>query len=465
MDHVDFSFKKLSQNQYLIDGKKVDVIDIKGEEQPLVSVTMITYNHEKYILQAVEGVLMQNTNFKIELIIGEDCSTDKTRDIVFKLHKQYPDKIILKLPELNLGVRVNSVSNKLLCKGKYIAECEGDDYWTDPYKLQKQIDILEEDPSISAVCTNAIFQTDQGIEGNFFELDDAQLIFLKFYEQYSKNQFPTLTGVFRKDLLLLNLYNSCTPLGDWAFVNYAMSFGPVVRLNDVTAVYRMHDGGIYSNKSDIDRALDYISTANYLLKSNVIRHANILNSVNKLKAFQVLKVLIRQYDFLKLIINSHIILKALIKKNKPLITNKNVNVIIADGSSVDIGNNVRFRHFCSIVAKNNGEITIGDNCFFNSYVSINCFGSIRIGNNSIFGEGVRIYDHNHKYGYNGEHRDYSEYKISSIEIGQNCWIGSNVVILAGVSIGNDVVVGAGCLIYKDIPSGKIVKAKQELIIK
>jgi len=112
------------------------------ENSPLVSIICITYNHEPYIAEAIEGVLMQKCSFPIELVIGEDCSTDNTR----KICEEYANKseLIKLLPtETNLGMMPNFIRTLQSCTGKYIAMCEGDDYWTDPLKLQKQVDFLE----------------------------------------------------------------------------------------------------------------------------------------------------------------------------------------------------------------------------------------------------------------------------------------------------------------------------------
>ena len=96
---------------------------------PLVSVDIITYNHEKYAAEAIEGVLMQKTNFKYEIVICDDCSTDNTREILLDHQKKYPDKIILRFQEKNVGLRYNYFENKKACRGKYIAICEGDDIY------------------------------------------------------------------------------------------------------------------------------------------------------------------------------------------------------------------------------------------------------------------------------------------------------------------------------------------------
>ena len=108
--------------------------------KPLLSIASITYNHEQFIAQAIESWLMQKTSFEIEIIIGEDCSTDNTRAIIEKYRKLHPDLIKLIISESNVGMMPNFIRTLAACRGKYIALCEGDDYWTDPYKLQKQVD-------------------------------------------------------------------------------------------------------------------------------------------------------------------------------------------------------------------------------------------------------------------------------------------------------------------------------------
>lgn len=110
---------------------------------PLVSVHMITYNHAPYIAQAIEGVLQQKTNFPIELIIGEDCSTDDTRKIVFEYQKKYPDIIRIITSEKNVGAKKNSYRTTKAWRGRYIAFCEGDDYWHNNCKLQIQAEYLD----------------------------------------------------------------------------------------------------------------------------------------------------------------------------------------------------------------------------------------------------------------------------------------------------------------------------------
>jgi glycosyltransferase involved in cell wall biosynthesis len=114
--------------------------------KPMVSICCTTYNHEKYIKDALDSFLMQKTNFPIEILIHDDASTDKTADIIRKYENKYPDiikPIYQKENQYSKGVKINHRFNYQRAKGKYIALCEGDDYWTDPYKLQRQVEYMQ----------------------------------------------------------------------------------------------------------------------------------------------------------------------------------------------------------------------------------------------------------------------------------------------------------------------------------
>ena len=111
-------------------------------EMPLVSVCMTTYNHEPYIAEAIESVLAQQTSFGVELVVGEDCSTDRTAAICREYAAKYPDRIRLVTSPENVGWRANYRRTFEACRGKYVAYCDGDDWWSDPRKLQMQADLL-----------------------------------------------------------------------------------------------------------------------------------------------------------------------------------------------------------------------------------------------------------------------------------------------------------------------------------
>lgn len=116
-----------------------------------VSVLIVTYNHESYIAQALNSVLMQVVNFDYEIVIGEDCSTDKTRNILLEYKEKHPDKIKLILHKKNVGMRVNGKIALDACAGEYIAILDGDDYWTDKRKLMLQMEFLEKNANVDIV--------------------------------------------------------------------------------------------------------------------------------------------------------------------------------------------------------------------------------------------------------------------------------------------------------------------------
>jgi acetyltransferase-like isoleucine patch superfamily enzyme len=111
----------------------------------------------------------------------------------------------------------------------------------------------------------------------------------------------------------------------------------------------------------------------------------------------------------------------------------------------------------------NAKLDIAESFFMNNSCSINCLEKIEIGENTLFGESVKLYDHNHQY--SKEKIEHKKFNTSPIKIGNNCWLGSNVIVLKGVEIGNNCVIGAGCIIYKNIPAGSVVINNQELMIK
>src|SRR5690606_7564710 len=123
---------------------------------PLVSISCITYNHAPYIRQCLDGLVMQQCNFTFEVLIHDDASTDDTQEIIKEYQKKYPEiikPIFQDENQYSIGIRgIMPRFNYPRAQGKYIALCEGDDYWTDPLKLQKQVDFLEANPEYSLVC-------------------------------------------------------------------------------------------------------------------------------------------------------------------------------------------------------------------------------------------------------------------------------------------------------------------------
>jgi glycosyltransferase involved in cell wall biosynthesis len=219
---------------------------------PLVSVRIITYNHEKYIAQCIEGVLMQRTNFPVEVIIGEDCSTDRTREFILQYQEKYPEKIKAILSPVNLGTGRNSVQVEQVCRGKYHAYCEGDDYWIDPLKLQKQVDFMEAHPEIS-MCFHDAFKVryDKDSLPDYYcppglaeRLTIRDLIRLRL-------AIPTASILARGEILSsLPEWRKEIRYGDLLARLWCAHHGDLAYLPEVMSVYRIHPGGmIMSNRS------------------------------------------------------------------------------------------------------------------------------------------------------------------------------------------------------------------------
>lgn len=225
-----------------LDGKVIPIIDQTNEEIPLVCVDMITYNQEKYIGQAIEGILMQKTNFKFVLIIGEDCSTDSTRSIVKEYQQNHPDKIILKLPEENLGMFYNETTNIEICKSKYIAWCEGDDYWTDPFKLQKQVDFLENNPDY-VLCFHQmqVQEPDGKLTPDYITNVPEHYETLEDLAEHG-NYIHTPSAVFRNTIREFPFeYYECYVADYFTYIMLGQ-YGKFKKLDDVMAVYRVGIG-------------------------------------------------------------------------------------------------------------------------------------------------------------------------------------------------------------------------------
>jgi glycosyltransferase involved in cell wall biosynthesis len=221
----------------------------------MVSVFMMTYNHEKYITQALEGILMQKTNFVFDIVIGEDCSTDNTRRIVMNFAEKYPDKFNCLLHNKNIGVVANQLATLKECSGKYIAICEGDDYWTDPYKLQKQVDILESNPDFVLIHTNkAVLHNDKLHVSSSIQIKSGFV----FEELMFAPLICTLTVLVRSDIMKASIPRVCKLMekrkwlmGDFPlWLDIAKNF-QIAYLNDVTGVYRFLDESASHSKSKV----------------------------------------------------------------------------------------------------------------------------------------------------------------------------------------------------------------------
>lgn len=219
---------------------------------PKVSVSMITYNHGEFIAQAIESVLMQQTTFPYELVIGEDCSTDNTREIARAYQERYPAVIRLIIREANVGIKANVRETIGACRGEYIALLDGDNYWTSPDKLQKQVDILTAHPEWSCCSHDAmqLHDNEQTLQ-NYCSPDTPSLLPLEMILTY--DCLPACSLLFRRNYLNLPEWFDTILTGDWALIVLSAQHGPISYIPEVLGVYRLHNSGIWSSLDTIKR--------------------------------------------------------------------------------------------------------------------------------------------------------------------------------------------------------------------
>lgn len=192
----------------------------------MISILMLTYNHEEYIAQALESILMQKVNFKYEIIIGDDCSTDNTQEILIRYKEKHPDTIKLVLRQENIGATKNGYEIARMAIGKYISYLEGDDYWTHQDKLQKQVEFLEREQEFVACAhkceiVDRIGKVKSNIPTNYGFWN--KLIYSK--KEYEKGILPgqTATLVHRNIYIDTNIdceimCRASKIVGDWRIV-------------------------------------------------------------------------------------------------------------------------------------------------------------------------------------------------------------------------------------------------------
>jgi glycosyltransferase involved in cell wall biosynthesis len=218
---------------------------------PVLSVCLITYNHEKYIEQAIESILKQEVNFSWNLIIADDCSTDRTRVIIADYESRYPDLIKLILQEKNVGAAQNWIDLISHPSSKYIAYLEGDDYWIDNRKLQKQIDFLEKNPNFSLCFCHTKIKDE--LTGEFsessFALNSINLSFNDFLKGNPAGT-STCTSVFRREFVdNLNWFLD-KPIGDQFLWAKLTRNNKAIILPFYGGVYRQHPNGEWGKLSE-----------------------------------------------------------------------------------------------------------------------------------------------------------------------------------------------------------------------
>lgn len=225
------------------------------DNEVLVSVLCVTYNQEKYVRKCLDGFIMQKRNFKIEVLIHDDASTDKTAAIIRDYEQKYPDivkPIYQKENQWSKGVAVNRTFNYPRITGKYVAMCEGDDYWCDEYKLQKQIDFMEKHPDYALCYHPAKMICIEGKHTPVIIGISKHKNPQPYYELIKANNIPANSVMYRAEYLkqeLLNYPESIYP-GDWYNHIVVSNHGKIGYLPDVMYVYRWHSQGISHTTSD-----------------------------------------------------------------------------------------------------------------------------------------------------------------------------------------------------------------------
>lgn len=238
--------------------------------KPLVSVCMITYNHEKFIAEAIEGVLMQEVDFELEFIIANDCSADHTGEIVQSYIESHPRGHWIKYTrhDQNKGIMANFIWTLNQCQGKFIAFCEGDDIWGDALKIQKQTNFMLENDQVVVTFHQADFINSESKHMNksFFSFNNNRLFNTK---EVLLGQFvPLFSSMFKNIKVFKNLENEVSMLvtGDILLFSLLSQYGDIYYMNSILpSLYRIHDRGNWSSRSLLEKQKGILQS---LLKLN-----------------------------------------------------------------------------------------------------------------------------------------------------------------------------------------------------
>ena len=237
---------------------------------PVVSICSITYNHEKFIRECLDGFLMQETTFPVEVLIHDDASTDGTASIIREYEAKYPQiikPIYQTENQYSKGVKPNVTFNFPRVRGKYIALCEGDDYWTAASKLQIQVEFMESNLTYSICFHNVIFFYEDRSTQSHPMFTKPLKDTLSIQDLVISNFIPTLSNFFRA-----NLYGNLPewfmhmPFGDWPLNILNAEHGNIGYINQLLGVYRVHDNGVWSKLSQMEACKKNIIVAEVIDK-------------------------------------------------------------------------------------------------------------------------------------------------------------------------------------------------------
>ena len=232
-----------------------------------LSVMMITYNHEQFLREALDSVLMQKVDFEYEIVVWEDNSSDGTRKILLEYTEKYPGKVRPILHDANIGVIRNFFSTLEACRGEYVAILEGDDYWTSDRKLAAQIEFLDAHPDYVICFHNAIGHYQDGHKPDFKYVRPDQPETMDLAQMPVENVIPTCSAVYRRSAMVL-------PPPDWVYglkmADYPLhvltaQHGKIAYISEVMGVYRVHGGGVYTQLETVKRLQNSVQCFRALL--------------------------------------------------------------------------------------------------------------------------------------------------------------------------------------------------------
>ncbi|MCK9208657.1 MAG: glycosyltransferase, partial [Salinivirgaceae bacterium] len=274
---------------------------------PKVSVLVVTYNQAPFIEQALNSILEQKTSFEFEVVIGDDCSTDGTKEKITQFQKRYPEKIKPLFNEKNIGFLQNWKKSYQRCRGEYLAILEGDDFWTDPLKLQKQVDFLDKNPDYGLVYTeyNRFYQNKNKLVTSFCNkqwglLPSGDVFHKLIYPQDLLIQF--LTTLIRKDLIDKHYEFDVAVAHQWRTIDVGLwiviaKHSKVKYFNQPMATYRVLESSISNNKDRFSRYMFHQSVFDiYNYYANKYHQPNEIK--NKIR-YHHLQVLLNDAFFLK----------------------------------------------------------------------------------------------------------------------------------------------------------------------
>ncbi len=240
----------------------------------IVSICCITYNHEPYLQRALDSFLMQETTFPVEIVLAEDCSTDGTRTICEEYATRYPKKIHYICSETNVGAVENEARALRAAKGKYIALCEGDDYWTEPLKLQKQVDFMETHPEYSVTFHRYKIhyeETNKWMDdnaGDLFESNANDGVDITIEQSLNVWLTQYLTAVFRKECYDFSWADKYQWYRDSHMFYHLMTRGKAYLFAFEGGVYRKTGDGMYTNMNQYHMQLRSIDVYREMWEKN-----------------------------------------------------------------------------------------------------------------------------------------------------------------------------------------------------